>query len=253
MVAQISRPTVDGPQNVTPIALAGGAYTITAQLCTDAHRTLFAGQQRGVERIVLIECLHAVPEGVQQSAIAHKASLLALCHPNIAQALDIFVENDALYTVLCAGEGAPLCAAQSLTTAQAVTTGIHITNALGYLANHHHHLSPADISPATVFITTAGRARLTSLAALVGAHAQARDATTDDTAEQGLVFALGATLLRALTGWPGAMRATTVARELRRAHIAPDLADILTRALAHDPAGRFATVAEMRLALLRLQ
>lgn len=253
MVAQIPRPTLDGPQSAAPVALAGGAYTITASLCTDTHRTLFASQQRGIERPVLIECLHDVPEDVQCAAIAHKTSLLNLCHPHIAQALDIFVEDGTLYTVLCAGEGMPLCAAKPLTIAQAVTYGIHITNALGYLANHRQHLAAADISPATVFITCAGRARLTSLAALAGVHSQPISGAFAGSDEHALIFALGATLHRTLTGFAGHYRPTITLRELNRANIPAELSAVITRALAHDPADRFATVAEMRLALLRLQ
>jgi hypothetical protein len=253
MVAQVSRPAVDGPPIAAPVALAGGAYTITASLCSDAHRTLFAGQQRGIERPVLIECLHGVPENAQQTAIARKTSLLELCHPNIAQALDIFVEDSALYTILCAGEGMPLCAQQLPTIAQTVTYGIHITNALGYLANHHRHLAAAELSPTTVFITCAGRARLTALAALVDAHTQPHGFVPAGTAEHDLVFALGATLHRVLTGWTGTYRASVTLRELSRANVPAELSAVLTRALAHDPADRFATVAEMRLALLRLQ
>ncbi len=251
MVAQVTRPISEGRPHNAPTPLAGGAFTITAQLCTSAQRTLYAGQQRGITRPVLIERIDHVAEAAMQAAIAHKTTLSHLCHPGIAQGVDIFTEHGALFTVMSAGEGAPLCAQPLSTPAQAVSYGIQLCNALGYLAYQHQHLNAADISPTTVFITKAGRARLTALAALVGAHAPTASHFTapsgDD--EQRLVFSLAATLHHALTGWHGWY--SKGAPEL--ANFNPDLNIVIMRALALDPAARYATVAAFRLALLRLQ
>lgn len=251
MVAQVTRPISEGRHNSAFTTLAGGAFTITAQLCGSAQRTLYTGQQRGFTRPVLIERIDHVADAVMQAAIAHKATLSNLCHPGIAQGVDIFTENGALFTVMGAGAGAPLCAQPHSTPAQAISYGIQLCNALGYLAYHHHQFNAADISPTTVFVTNAGRARLTALAALVGAHAPAASHFTAPSGdnEQRLVFSLAATLHHALTGWQGWY--SKGAPEL--AGVNPDLNTAIMRALALDPAARYATVAAFRLALLRLQ
>ncbi len=252
MVAQITRPSVDGPQNAAPAALQDGAYTLDTPLCSFVQRTLFSGHQRGIERPVLIERVQGLPQDVMQRAVAGKAALLNLCHPAIAQAIDVFTEHDALYTVMCAGEGMPLVAQRMTTPRQAVAYGICLCNGLGYLANHRQHLAAADISPATVFITSAGRARLTSLATLLGAHTDTSAspfAAPNGTEEQALVFSIGATLHYALTGWIGTYASGAPA--LR--DCAAELNETLMRALATKASKRFATVAELRLALLRLQ
>jgi serine/threonine protein kinase len=252
MVAQVTRPLANGPQIAAPTTLQGGAYTLGTSLCSFARRTLYSGHQRGIERPVLIERVDGLTDEVMQRAVAGKAALLNLCHLAIAQALDVFVENDALYTVMCAGEGMPLAAQPMTTPCQAVAYGIFACNALGFLANHHQHLAAADISPATVFVTCAGRARLTSLAALLGAHTSAAEspfAAPNGTDEQALVFSIGATLHHALSGWNGSYGdgAPTLG------DIAPDINTAIMRALDLDPAKRFDTVAALRFALLRAQ
>jgi len=251
MVAQVTRPSAEGRQSAAPAILAGGAFTITTSLCATSQRTLFAGFQRGIARPVLIERVDHLAADAMQEAVAHRHVLNELCHPGIAQALDIFAEDGALFTVMSAGDGSPLCAQTRCMPAQAVAYGIQLGNALGYLAYHHQHLDAADIAPTTVFITRAGRARLTALAALVGAHAPTASHFTPPSGdnEQRLVFSLGATLHHALTGWrgwysKGAPDSGGTTRELNA---------VIMRALALDPAARYASVAALRLALLRLQ
>jgi serine/threonine protein kinase len=251
MVAQVTRPLAQSHQSATPTTLAGGAFTLSTPLCTTPQRTLFAGFQRGITRPVLIERIDGLAADVMREAVAYRHVLTNLCHPGIAQVVDSFAENGALFTVMSVGEGAPLCARPTCAPAQAVAYGIQICNALGYLAYQHQHLDAAEIAPATVFVTCAGRARLTALSALVGAPAPVAahfTAPNGDT-EQRLVFSLGATLHHALTGWHGWY--STGAPELPG--IPPELNAILMRALALDPAARYATVAALRLALLRLQ
>ncbi len=252
MVAQVTRP-LGKPAPLAPQTLQNGAYTTGQSLCTLNARTLFAATQTGVDRPVLIERLDPIAPELAAAAYVDRQSVLSFGHVNIAQALDVFVEAGTLYTVMCAGTGTPLIGHAPITQKQAIAYGVDVCNALGYLQRHHSHLDAADISPCTIFITHADRARLTSMAALLGVHtppAASRFVARAGEGDQATIFSLGATLHFAISGWAGSYH-DDAAPALTS--IAPELNALLAKALAADPSERYATIAELRLALLRLQ
>jgi serine/threonine protein kinase len=252
MVAQATRQT--GQRSTpAPQTLQNGAYTLGHTLCTLDARTLFAATQTGVNRPVLIERIAPIAAELAASAYVARQDVLSLGHVNIAQPIDIFVEQGVLYTAMCAGQGSPLLNRGPITQKQAVSYGVDICNALGYLQLNHHHLDAADISPCTIYITDANRARLTSMAALLGAHMPAtasRFMAHTGEGEQATVFSLGATLYYALSGWKGAQH-DKVTPALATA--SPECNKVLAKAMAADVTERYTSIAELRRALLSLQ
>ena len=257
MVTQISRPSHNGHKAKQATSLLNGTYTISQRIGISGHRTLFLGHQHGVERPVLIERLDAVAAPLAESALAHRSLVQDLCHTNIAQFVDAFLQDDVLYTVQCAGAGGtPLSDLSNLAPIQIVGYGIHICNALSYLEHHHVGVVAADIAPSSIFVTSAGRARLTTLAALLGVHAQAQHSpftAPEATEPAATVFSLGATLPHSLTNWSGHYRLGAPPITTSRIDVAPELNAVIMRALALNPAERFTSVADLRLALLRFQ
>ncbi|MBA3823904.1 MAG: hypothetical protein H0X24_08415 [Ktedonobacterales bacterium] len=252
MVAQVTRMPGVNPVSA-PQTLQNGAYTLGQPLCTLQDRTLFTAQQTGVDRPVLIERIAPIAPELAASAFMARQAVLGFEQVNIAQALDVFVEDGALYTVMCAGAGVPMLNHAALTSQQAITYGVDICNSLSYLARHHGHLDAADISPCTVFITRADRARLTSMAALLGVHASANNSRFVARAgdgEQATVFSLGATLHYALSGWAGSYHDDAAPALVG---VSPEFNAVLAKALAANPADRFTSISQLRQALLRLQ
>ena len=257
MVTQITRPSHNGHKAKQATSLLNGTYTISQRLCASGHRTLFLGHQQGVERPVVIERIDGVEASVAESALAHRQLVQDLCHTNIAQFVDAFAEDGALYTIQCAGAGGtPLSALSNLAPTQLVGYGIHICNALSYLEHHHVGVVAADIAPSSIFVTSAGRARLTTLAALLGVHAQAHHSpftAPEVTEPAATVFSLGATLHHSLTNWSGHYRTGAPAVTANRPDVDPELNAVIMRALAPNPMERYTHIADLRLDLLRFQ
>jgi hypothetical protein len=253
MVAQTTRPLLNGHHAAN--VLQDGLYTIDQAIVQTAHRSLFYGHERGVERPVLIEQIRDVPEALMLAALDHKQAVHDLYHLNLAQLVDAFIERNAFYTVMAVGAtGVPL-GEMTLTPAQVVAFGEDLCSVIGYLENHHQPFSSVDLTPSSVFITCGKRARLTALAGLLGLHAQTRHGhftapPGDET--RALVFSLGATLHFAISKWPGIYAQGAPDLMTLHAEVTPELNRVIARALALAPTERYANLAELRQALLHL-
>lgn len=256
MVAQVTRPSHNG-HKTTAVVIHNDAYSLDQRLSVSGNRSLYLGQQRGVDRPILVERVDHLSPATITSALDRKALAENCCHSNVAQLVDAFAEERALYTIIAAGASGHLLSDHvNLSPAQVVVYGIHLCNALGYLEHHHLPLVAADIVPGNVYITSAGRARFIALAALLGVHADGRHSHflaphCEEPAAS--VFSLGATLHHSLSWWSGDYRAGAPALASTRADISPELDTVISQALNPDPAQRYATIADLRLALLRLQ
>jgi serine/threonine protein kinase len=234
------------------ISLRDGLYIPESILnVTDRHALLW-GCQSGINRHIVIERLANMSQEEADQALYRAPAVLTIDHENLARCIDIFYERNALYIVMVTGEGTPLYHySPSLSQSQALEAGIEICNALNYLNNHTEFAHHGAIQPQTVFRTLGGRIKLTNLVALLSAtHATDEEFCWYNARED--VFGVGATIHYALTGWQGNYRQDTPPLDLLNNLASPELCQVIGRALAIDPADRWANAAELRYALLKI-
>jgi hypothetical protein len=247
----VTMPSASSPEagSEVIVSLQNGQYIPERILTVNARHALLWGGQRGMNRHLAIERIADITPAEIEQANARKQSLLSVQHENIARCIDLFDEQSALYVVMVTGEGKPLAQREvPVSPHEALDIGIQICNALNYLSLHTEFTNHGAIEPATVFITDGNRVKLTNLAALLGVapvSAEADMARSD-------VFAVGATMHHALTGWNGDYSAEIPSMESLCEGIPAELCGVIKRALAPDPADRWANSAEMRYALLRV-
>jgi tRNA A-37 threonylcarbamoyl transferase component Bud32 len=206
-------------------------------------------------------------------------ALMRLVHPSIVRILDVIRDSRAIFVVLERATGTSLqrvIQLGRLTPIEAACVMTALAEALQYA--HEQGALHGDLTPASVVLEQDGVPRVTDFgidcadaeactaldkpAATIGtlaymaperltAEASGFTALTD-------VYALGATFYHLLTGRPpyhGSTPVELAARVLHGDLIAPrevdpqipeELETICLRALAKDPAGRYASAAEMR-------
>lgn len=234
-----------------------GRYEIVRAIALTRLSVVYLGYDQQREQRVAIKQLSTVALNDEQSRAAERAFgqetrlLRALRHPQIPRLHHDFCDGGARYLVMDYLDGLTLDQllarkALDLTTALAVAESL--CNVVTYLHQQSPSIVHADIKPTNIVLTTAGRVMLIDLglARVVGQpgafcgpmgtppyappeqwRADALDQRTD-------IYALGA-VLRELLG--------SAARS-------PWFARTLDRASAADRADRFASVAELRQALL---
>ncbi len=210
-----------------------------------------------------------------------EARLLAsLRHPNLPRVTDYFVLKDqGQYLVMDYIEGEDLKTRVEregkISVQEAVIIGLALCDALEYLHSQDPPVIHRDIKPGNVRITPEGHVFLVDFGlAKVGSWDQntvtgAQAVTpgfsppeqygTSHTAPYSDIYSLGATLYMALSGEPppDAFERALDHAELKpldevNPEVPPALAQIIATAMALQPTDRFASVAEMRAALLSL-
>ncbi|HKD75311.1 MAG TPA: hypothetical protein VKB76_07435 [Ktedonobacterales bacterium] len=231
------------------VSLQNGQYIPERILTVNARHALLWGGQRGMNRHLAIERIADITPAEIELANSRKHALLSVQHENIARCIDLFDEHSALYIVMVTGEGKPLAQREvPVSPHEALDIGIQICNALNYLSIHTEFTNHGAIEPSTVFITDGNRVKLTNLASLLGVAQVLEEA---DLARSD-VFAVGATMHHALTGWNGDYTTEIPPVESLCEAIPSELCSVIKRALAPNPADRWANSAEMRYALLRI-
>jgi serine/threonine protein kinase len=219
----------------------------------------------------------------------HEARLMAsLNHPALPRVSDYFTEETGAFLIMQYIDGADL--AETLARQQGplpmrsvIAWADQLLDALIYLHTHDRQIIHRDIKPHNLKITEAGRMALLDfgLAKSQGANCEDNENSWSifgyspryapleqiqdlGTTPQSDIYALGATLYHLLTGVkpPDAVvRATALiaaqADPLRPAHtvnpgLGIELSAILNRAMAQNPADRYASASEFRDALSRL-
>lgn len=217
-----------------------------------------------------------------------EARLLAqLNHPVLPRVTDYFTESNRAFFVMQFVAGADLAdvlARQSgpIPCSSVVAWADQLLDALIYLHSHERQIIHRDIKPHNLKVTPNGRIVLLDfgLAKSGSANSQTescasvygytpRYAPLEQIQDQGTsprsdIYALGATLYHLLTGIKPPDAVTRAAalissrpNPLRPAHevncaVHPELAAILNKAMAQNPAKRYETAAEFREALRRL-
>jgi serine/threonine protein kinase len=219
----------------------------------------------------------------------HEARLMAsLNHPALPRVSDYFIEENCAFLIMQYIDGADLAETLArqpgpLPTRAVIAWADQLLDALIYLHTHDRQIIHRDIKPHNLKIAETGRIALLDFGLAKSQGANREDNETSQsifgyspryapleqiqdlgTTPQSDIYALGATLYHLLTGVkpPDAVvRATALIRSqtdpLRSAHainpgLGTNLSAILTRAMAQNPADRYATAAEFRDALSRL-
>jgi hypothetical protein len=238
-------------------SIGDGRFAVERALHVTGGRALLWGHSTAIGQTVLIERVAGLSRARLTHALARRDAILALAHPHLARGIDAFVAQGTLWCVQVPGAGTTLAQPRAIVTqAEAVTWGVQLCNALNYLAWQPatHDVVPL-LDPFTIFISEAGRVRLTHLSALLGCAIPRYRSRFHLPGERGTAAAIGgigATLHNALTGWAGRYADGAPPLEALRPDCSPQLSAILARALARDPAERWPDAAALRLALLGL-
>jgi eukaryotic-like serine/threonine-protein kinase len=239
-----------------------GPYEILARIGEGGMGEVWKARDTRLDRIVAVKRL----KGQHSARFEQEArAIAALNHPHICQIYDVGPD----YLVLEYIEGKPLLSQAKpgpLPLEDALRLATQIAEALE--AAHARGILHRDLKPANIMVTAGGSAKLldfglaklvsdaeaTQTMAVMGtpaymapeqAEGKALDARSD-------VFSFGAVLYEVLTG----RRPFDTLAALLRDEAAPlqsPASDIVKRCLAKQPADRFQTIAEVRIALEALR
>lgn len=247
-------------------------YTLGRMLGRGGMGVVYDAIQLDLGRPVAIKLLPPTADPIATSRFAREARTLAqLAHPNIVQIFDYGTDMGTAYVVMERLEGRPLSAALRADGPFEVGRVVRLaTEMLRALAvTHRAGVVHRDIKPANVFLlqgdgvklldfgiasTNDGSPRLTQTGTTIGTPAymapeQLLAGTVDGRTD---LYAVGVFMFEMLTGrrpFQGASSTQVVAQILVggaprvdsfRPGIPSGLADVIARALARDPAARFA-------------
>ena len=274
--------------SATPAAPGSGAtlagkYLLGAPLGQGGMGVVYEAVQLTLGRTVAVKLLPASADPTSTARFAREARALAqLAHPGIVQIFDFATDAGVTYVVMERLYGRDLAnalrAEPRFDIGRSVQIASEVLQALSVA--HAHGIIHRDIKPANVFLeagmservrlldfgiasTNDGSPRLTETGVVVGTPAymaleqllgRAADPRTD-------LRAVGACLFQMLTGqrpFAGATGAALVEQIVRgdppradslRAEVPTRLADVVARAMAREPADRFADAVTMLAAL----
>lgn len=263
-------------------------YRIVRQLGRGGMGTVYeAVDLRLGHQVAVKQTLSASQELCKQ--FEHEARLMAsLNHPALPRVSDYFMEENCAFLIMQYIDGADLAETLArqhgpLPMRSVIAWADQLLDALIYLHTHDRQIIHRDIKPHNLKIAETGRIALLDFGLAKSQGANCEDNETSHsifgyspryapleqiqdlgTTPQSDIYALGATLYHLLTGVkpPDAVvRAAALIRSqadpLHPAHtinagLGINLSAILNRAMAQNPADRYATAAEFREALSRL-
>ena len=254
-----------------------GRYRIERELGRGAQGRVYLAEDTLLARRVAIKTLRAGRDSKRaESLIAEARTISQLSHPNIVTLFDVLEDNGAHCVVLEYVEGRTLehmlQSEGRMQPKRAIAIAVQTLQGLAFA--HERGIVHRDIKPGNILIDAAGTARIMDfgIAAAVGySDAQATWGTprymapesfdNRDVARNADVFSVGMTLYEMLTGRP-AVEGRNVFEILHKIaneslqtpsthnpEVDEGLDQIVMRALAKDPAARYADAGEMRIAL----
>ena len=265
--------------NPTEGTILSGRYTLTERIAGGGMGEVWAATDTVLGRTVAVKLLH--PGLSQESDFverfrAEARHTAALHHPNIATVFDYGEDDGAAYLVMELVVGQPLSQiiSERAPLSAQETASILIQAATALEAAHQGGVIHRDVKPANILITPDGTAKLTDfgISRLVGSAPLTQTGQVLGTAqylspEQALgqsatassdIYALGVVGHEMLTGTrpfdAGSVVATALAHVNQPAPPLPDtvpigVRDVISAALAKDPADRPASAAAVAQAL----
>jgi serine/threonine-protein kinase len=265
--------------------LVAGRYRLERELGRGGMATVYRAQDQQLQRPVALKLVERDPLGAGGFAgavLCEARAAAAVQHPNVVTVYDVGQCDGAPFIALELVEGGDLLdllrARGRLEPAEAAWLGYGLS--LGLAALHAHGLVHRDVKPGNILLTPEGRPKLADFGiaraaaaadsldgqAIVGTATylspeQARGQSVDARAD---VYALGLVLYELLTGAPPFAGGSPVEVAARRLLIDPEpprrvrpeipvgLAAVVERALARDPAERYADASELAAALAAL-
>ncbi|MCC6534932.1 MAG: HDOD domain-containing protein [Burkholderiales bacterium] len=258
-----------------PAAL--GRYRVERELGRGAQGCVYLAHDSQLQRPVAIKTLAPGQDAARRASLLAEARTTAqLTHPNIVTLYDAFEDHGLLCLVLEYVEGQTLehllRAQGRLDPARAAAVIVQVLDALAYA--HERAVVHRDIKPANILIDAAGNARLMDFGIAVtagDADAVAPAGTARYMAPESFdsgtiarstdVFSAGMTLYELLTGRAAAQGRNVfevlhkIANEpfpppsSANGDVGEALDQIVMRAIAKEPAARYADANEMRRAL----
>ena len=264
----------------------GDRYELHDVVGSGGMATVWRATDRVLDRQVAVKVLHArlAEDPALLDRFRTEATASArLTHPNIVHVFDTGSDGPTAYIVmeLCEGEtlGERLARTGPLPPDEAAAIMVQVLSALEFA--HEHDLVHRDVKPANVLLLPEGRVLVTDFGIAKAAY-QGTDPTTtgrvlgsvpylapeqvegravDPRAD---VYAAGAMLYQLLTGRVPFEAPTDIAAAMLRLTRDPapprsirpgiprSIEAVVQRAMARDPADRFASAADMAAALSRL-
>lgn len=257
-------------------------YRIVDRLGSGGMAEVYKAEDTILNRTVALKLLH--PRLAHQANFVERLRREAqaaanLNHPNIVNIYDWGNQNDTYFIVMEYLKGESLKTIidreAPLATARALKVATQVCDALQFA--HDHDVVHRDIKPHNIMINEKGTVRVTDfgIARAGGATAMTQTGSvlgtakyiSPEQAQGGFVghtsdiYSLGVVLYEMITGQVPFEGDSAVAVAYKHVHeepprpsrfnpnITPGLEQIIMKALAKDPAKRFATAAEMRSAL----
>ena len=289
MEARTSQPGHDdektrpGDSTQSPGALLQGRYQTIKVIGRGGMGAVYQARDthfKGANRLCALKEMVIIGGDVDQRRLAtqvfeREASILAtLSHPSIPKIYDYFTHADRHYLVLEFVEGMDLEAVLRATRAplpaqRVVEWAVQICEVLSYLHDHDPPLVFRDMKPSNVMIRPSNRivlvdfgiARVADVGekgTMIGTEGYSPPEQYRGVASpQGDIYALGATLHHLLTRRDPRLHPPFSFREAppgrSNPSISKDLEDVIMTALQYDRLRRYASVGEMRAALMRCQ
>jgi serine/threonine protein kinase/tetratricopeptide (TPR) repeat protein len=275
---------------ITP-GLRLGPYRILKLLGSGGMGSVYLAYDERLERHVALKMLTREPrEGAARRVLREARAVARLNHPNIAGLYDVFEHDHEAVLVMEYVDGDPLTSlvkSQPVPVDRALDIGLQLVDALRYA--HRARIIHRDIKPANVMLTHDGKVKVLDLGlarATVdpGADTQTESETEPVPSRAGTpaymaperlvrhaadertdVYSVGVVLFELLTGRrpyvaPDLMAlAVNVATQSTprvadtRPDVPPILDDLIARAMAKDPATRYASAAELHDGLVRVR
>jgi len=265
---------------LTPGTILNERYEIIRWLADGGQSTVYlAADTRTFNRQVVVKVFKLAADSSDASLQQFEASarmLAQLNHPGIVQVIDYFVSRDGkpvLVTEYIQGETlAERMMGQwyGLPEPQVLDLADQLCDVLSYLHNQNPPIIYRDLTPRNIILTAGDRIKLIDFGI---ARTFKQDKVTDteplgtagyappeqhgkgQTGPYSDIYALGATLLHALTGYDPSLtpfvlpRADRVHGDLKA--VSPHVADAIARATQLEISKRFQTIEEFRRALRR--
>lgn len=267
---------------IGPGALLGGRYAIEATLGSGGMGSIFRGLDRLLGRPVAVKVLHPHLAGTDAASrfLTEGRILGSLMHPNLTTIFDMDREGGLPYLVMAYVEGESLASViereAPLTPAAGLPIALQLCRGLAYM--HERGVVHRDMKPQNILITRGGRVCIVDFGIARGPEASEMTApgwvmgtaqylapeivAGEGTSAQTDLYALGVVLYRLFTGrlpFEGqdplevALQHRTTPVPSPREFV-PEmpraLAEVLTRLLKKDPAGRYPNAAAVGAALV---